>query len=477
MRRAQLLSMDALLSVVLVIMVVGVVLNTNDMIKAEITNVIDWYDRANIADSMLDVLVKSPGNPVNWEENPASVKVVGLRSENYSYALDYDKIEALITSFSNSSALQASLYNLSRWKDFQMDIYLTVVNVTINGSFAQEIYADLTGDFDNIKFALATDNSGNRAFEVECDSVKLNGEPSPYGQALDLDPGDVLEFITIDPAQVLTGGNERVDVIPDNDNPADPVPSGSYVQIVLVDEKSNYHYSFTEDNGVCELHIGGQGQVKLTVKGNSGANFRAFSNVTFPRFLPTPTSSLILVNGSVADTNTVNASRARSPWVQYQERTLSLALRRYNSTIVLPQNTTRIIAGKLVQNVPAQGFFEFTTTGDGNATFVVVDGGVSKGLMVWRGESSNVLKASLTWREDDEVRSAFYEGNSTSVKVPLSSVFDVFDTESGSKVVEVWLVENNFDAPLTMTDHGVLGPILVPKFEPLMIKLWVWDDS
>ena len=48
MRRGQLLSIDALLSLVIVVMVVGVVMNTNDMIRAEITNLLDWYDRANI---------------------------------------------------------------------------------------------------------------------------------------------------------------------------------------------------------------------------------------------------------------------------------------------------------------------------------------------------------------------------------------------------------------------------------------------
>jgi len=94
-RRGQLLSIDALLSLVIVVMVVGVVMNTNDMIKAEITNLLDWYDRANIANNMLDVLIKNPGYPEDWEEGAADVKVVGLRDNTYSFALDYDKIIAL----------------------------------------------------------------------------------------------------------------------------------------------------------------------------------------------------------------------------------------------------------------------------------------------------------------------------------------------------------------------------------------------
>ena len=476
MRRGQLLSMDALVSIVLVIMVLGTVSATSENLRGEITSLIGWYERVNIADNMLDVLVKSPGVPGDWEDNVSAARAIGLRSEEYPYALDYYKVRALMDSFVNSSEVRAALYNLSGGRDFQMDIYLTEMNVTVNGSFAQEIYANLTTSFDNIKIALATDNSGNLPFKVRCDSVKVNGVSSPYGQALDLNAGDILEFINIDPAQVLTGGNERVDAIPDNGNPDDQIPSGSYVEVVVVDEISQYHYSLTEDNGTCELHVGGQGQVKLTINGYSGTNFQALSNVTFPRFASTPSASLVLINGTVTNLTEAISSRTRSLWTQYQERAVSIALRLYNSTLVLPTTEERVIAGKLVQNVPSQGFFEFTTAGDGNATFVVVDGSVSKGLMVWRGTESGVLKASLTWREGGEVHSAFYEGNSTSVRVPLSDVFDVFDTEYGPKLVELWVFQNNFDSPLTMTDHGVLGPVLVPKFEPLMIKLWVWDE-
>lgn len=477
MRRGQLFSMDALISLVLVIIVVGTVSATSENLRGEIASMIGWYERANIADSMLDVLMKSPGEPEDWESEPSSVIVVGLRSTKYPHALDYNKVKALMDYFSTSTAIQNALYNLSHMKDFQMELYLTQMDVSINGSFASEIYVDLTGDFDNIKIALATDNSGNRAFKVKCDSVLLNGAPSPYGQSIKLDTGDTLEFITIDPAQVLTGGNNRVDVIPDNDNPEDSIPSGSYVQIVVVDAKSNYHYSFTENNGVCELHIGGQGQVKLVIQGNSGANFAVISNVTFPRFSSVPTSSLILINGSLSDETTANASRFHSPWVEYVERNSLIALKFYSSTLTVPNKKERLIVGKLTQNVPAQGFFEFTTTGNGNATFVIIDGNTSKGLMVWRGSSSGLLKASIAWREGGKVRAFFYEGNTTSVRVPLSVVFNVFDTERGPKVIEVWSVENDFDAPLIMADRGTLGPILAPKFEPLIIKLWVWDDS
>lgn len=477
MRRGQLFSMDALISLVLVIMVLGTVSATSENLRDEIASMIGWYERANIADSMLDVLTKSPGEPEDWESNPSSVMIVGLRSPKYPHALDYNKVKALVDYFSTSTAIQNALYDLGHMKDFQMELYLTQMDVSINGSFAAEIYADLTGDFENIKIALAADNSGNRAFRVKCDSVKVNGAPSPYGMHLTLFPGDVLEFITIDPAQVLIGGNDRVDVIPDNDNPEDPIPRGSYVQILVFDARSNYHYSLIENNGVCELHIGGHGQVKLLIQGNSGADFGVIYNVTFPRFSSLPTSSIILINGTVANETIARASRLRSPWIEYVERGLVVTIKFYNSTLTVPDRKERIIAGKLTQNVPALGFLEFTTTGNGNATFVIIDGNVSKGLIVWRGRSSGILKASITWHKGDEVRAFFYKGNTTSVTIPLNVMFNTFDPGKGPKVVEVWSVKNNFDAPLVMTDGGTLGPILAPKFEPLLIKLWVWDDS
>ncbi|WP_461867088.1 hypothetical protein [Thermococcus sp.] len=131
MRRAQVFTLDALLSMVLVIMVLGVVLNTSESITTEITNLAGWYERANFANNMLDVLTKSPGDPENWELNISALKSVGLRSSAYSYADDYIKLITLVRN-ANLPVVRDSLLNLSSWKDFQLNIYLTNISVELN---------------------------------------------------------------------------------------------------------------------------------------------------------------------------------------------------------------------------------------------------------------------------------------------------------------------------------------------------------
>lgn len=132
MRRGQLLSIDAMLSLVIVVMVIGVVMNTNDMIRAEIINLLDWYDRANIANNMLDVLTKSPGYPEDWASNVSNAKMVGLGDKKYPFALSYEKIIALNRSKDNLT----SIFNqLARGKDFLFEIYVSKFNVSVSGRF------------------------------------------------------------------------------------------------------------------------------------------------------------------------------------------------------------------------------------------------------------------------------------------------------------------------------------------------------
>ncbi|WP_456393971.1 hypothetical protein [Thermococcus sp.] len=130
MRRGQIFTLDALLSLVLVMIVLGVVINTNESVMAEINSIMGWYERANLGDNMLDVLTKSAGEPENWESNLSGLKSVGLRSINYTYAVDYGKLIAMVRNV-NLSSVKQSLLNFSSWKDFQLDIYLTNISVNL----------------------------------------------------------------------------------------------------------------------------------------------------------------------------------------------------------------------------------------------------------------------------------------------------------------------------------------------------------
>ena len=141
MRRAQLLSLDAMLSLIIMMFVFAAVINTSAALKGEITSMLGWYERANIADNMLDVLTKSPGDPVDWENNPAEVRVLGLKQDG-GFGLSYEKITAMNE---HASELLDKFTNLSLGKDFLILTYISKFRVGISGSFPNpEITANYT---------------------------------------------------------------------------------------------------------------------------------------------------------------------------------------------------------------------------------------------------------------------------------------------------------------------------------------------
>ncbi|ANF22689.1 hypothetical protein [Thermococcus piezophilus] len=93
MKPGQLLSFDAMLSLVIVILILGMITSTSSALKDDITTMLGWYERANIGDNMLDVLTKSPGEPEDWDGT--NVVIFGLRGqEGY---IEYAKLSRLIS--------------------------------------------------------------------------------------------------------------------------------------------------------------------------------------------------------------------------------------------------------------------------------------------------------------------------------------------------------------------------------------------
>lgn len=463
-RKGQFLSLDALLSLVLVIMVIGVVINTNDMIKAEVSSMIGWYDRANIADNMLDVLTKSPGYPENWEDNSSSVRSVGLRSENYSYALSYEKITALNASISMAN-VRNSLVNFSRWKDFQMEFYLTTKNLSIAGDFPGPLITwDLSQDSGNFRIS----DKGNSPFDVECDSVLLNGAPAPSGNNIQLDSGDVLEFIPL----------EDIDVYRQNTYYGS-IPSNSYVIVKTINAISNFKYSFRSGTP-CTLHITGNGQVRVIVESYNRGSLSITATSVYPTNLTIPTYSFALINGSPVTSNSIiNSSKARSPWIEHEKRDFVVSSLLYSNLTIISQNETKVLLeGKLKENVPEYAYLEIDVPSDeaGDITLVVLDGGTIKGVLIEKNASNSNVMGEIAWRDGNRTYAKFYEGNTSSVRIPWKDIFGRFNTENGAKPVELWIYENSFSGNVVLRDLDNLGMLLEPKFEPILIKLWVWDD-
>ena len=101
-------------------MIIGAVSTTSENLKNGIASLVSWYGRSNIANNMLDVLLKTPGLPENWSENVSLIRVPGLRLSDGPY-IDYSKVEALIKGInSQNPSLINALWNLSNHHNFEL---------------------------------------------------------------------------------------------------------------------------------------------------------------------------------------------------------------------------------------------------------------------------------------------------------------------------------------------------------------------
>lgn len=132
-RRGQLLSMDALVSIVLVIMILGTVSATSESLRSGITSMIGWYERSNIADNMLDVLTKSPGVPEDWDST-GHVIVIGLRDNNSEYLSSAKLFRLIQLVNSNNTTVISKLSELAGGKNFELRTYYSLYSVEANYS-------------------------------------------------------------------------------------------------------------------------------------------------------------------------------------------------------------------------------------------------------------------------------------------------------------------------------------------------------
>ncbi len=140
MRRAQLLTLDAMLSLILVVFILATVTNTSSALKEEISSMIEWQERANIADNMLDVLTKTQGVPENWEDNVSALVIPGLGSGNGADYVDYTKLMTLVNGVEhNNTQVIGSLWNLSSHNNFQLSFGLMRPSLYLSYSMSPNV--------------------------------------------------------------------------------------------------------------------------------------------------------------------------------------------------------------------------------------------------------------------------------------------------------------------------------------------------
>ncbi|NPA48187.1 MAG: hypothetical protein GXO14_06050 [Thermococci archaeon] len=358
-RRGQIFSADALIALALVVMITSIVVNTSGDVQGEISNLLGWYERANVAQNMLGVLVNSPGEPANWSENVSNstVYAIGLRS-TYGSFVSYEKILAFIRLVkSNDSTVKDFLSNLSLDHPFLLELYLGRWSFTVNFSWIS------------------------------------NGST----------PGTYLLNVSYLSARYT---------YPSNITPKSVWRSVAYV------------------NGT------------LTADGNLTAIEREID---------------------------------RARWVEYAGRMVSVNVKEYPLNLSITGNSSMsrmILGGVLGYSLPSYATFTVEVPNEtGYAVFTAVDGNVSKVLTVWKNYGKDVR--ATVWEEENgrAVPIVTYLGNQTAVKVPWRALF-------GSGVgspVSMWIYANGFSGTVSVIDNGNIGTLLLPLYDPMMIRLWVWE--
>lgn len=481
MRRGQLLSLDAMLSLVMVIMILGTVTTTADNLRGEITSLLGWYERANVADNMLDVLVKNPGVPSDWEANPSGVKVVGLRSENYTYALSYEKLLALKNHFDDAS-VKESLLNLSMGKDFRMEFYLSSFNVSISGRFPRYYLHNLLlpgNDLGNVKISKA--GPGNTEFSISYINLTRDGTSYVNGDVcsltlgnsgnVSLKPGDHLVFVATEAINVTVQGGQTFEKT---------LPSNVKVEFEVIDSTSQYRMSVTGCPGnITSIHIGGQGQVQIRISARDNALPQLKSNFTGAQeFLENGESfhSFAMINGSIVNDGTlIDKSMGNSPWIEPAERVTTVSRFAYNLSGG-PSKEEPIVYGVMRYNPPLGTSLrvKVSSASQGNLTLISVLGTEVRGLFVYG--NSTELKATLAYYENGKVSLKYYEGSGSTITVPFE---ELFGSNAKDKPIGLWLYSLNGWG----RDHVSLDVVpsikylMEPKLDEAIIKLLVWDDS
>lgn len=479
MRKAQLLSLDAMLSLIIVVFMLAAVTNTSSALKEEITSLVEWHERANIAEDMLDVLTKSPGEPSNWFLNPDNVRVVGLRSSDKIYALDYRKLTAMNSS---RDELAGKLANLSQGKDFMIEAFVSEYNVKIEGRFPRvyienKTFANPKGNPPEINFEISSGN-GNNPFTVSYVEIIRGGTSYinedicslKRGNNIVLEDGDRVKFILAEDVTLTATRGQYTEVY--------TIPSGALVDVYITGpEVSNFQINF--GGGSCSIPISfkfsGKGNVIVTALAADSSVPKLIGNYTSApvfEFLGSPTYTFAVINGTVVtDQSVINASMKRSPWIEVERRISTVERFEYNLS-ASPSANIPMVYGTLKTPI-LSGTLKITVPDiEGNASFVIASGPEVRGLLVYKDGVGENVKAVIVY----DNTSTYYSGNLTTISIPLKRVLG---KPSVGDTLAIWFYSLNGWRRENFKIEFVpdIRFALEPRLDAAVIKLWVWDDS
>ncbi|ASJ16874.1 hypothetical protein A3L04_07200 [Thermococcus chitonophagus] len=178
MREGQIFSLDAFIAFTLTILLLGTISTTSDSLRDSISSLVSWYERVNIPDNMLDVLLKTPGEPSDWNKNVSKLRSIGLREENSPF-ISYEKALTFFDLARNNTPIVTEfLKNLSLGKPFCLEFYLGVWNFTVNFAWNPNA-GGIAGNFDVYSGSCEITGSETLTFNnptiIQCSPLDIRG--------------------------------------------------------------------------------------------------------------------------------------------------------------------------------------------------------------------------------------------------------------------------------------------------------------
>ena len=94
MRKAQIASVDLFIAITIFLILTAATIYTWNLYTIRLNENLEYEKLQLIVFQITDLLVKNPGHPTGWEENPNNVGVIGLAQDDR--VLSQDKITAFI---------------------------------------------------------------------------------------------------------------------------------------------------------------------------------------------------------------------------------------------------------------------------------------------------------------------------------------------------------------------------------------------
>lgn len=134
MRKAQLASVDLFIAIVVFLILVTATIYTWNLYNIRFNENLEYEKMELAAFQITDLLVKSPGHPTGWEENPLNVGVIGLAQDDR--VLSQDKITAFVNLDYNTTRERLKIKNY----DYKFRVK------DLSDNILQESGLDFTGD-------------------------------------------------------------------------------------------------------------------------------------------------------------------------------------------------------------------------------------------------------------------------------------------------------------------------------------------